>query len=282
MSHRRRPDLLATIVRRDRARVEGRARRARRSSAARLACAARPLRAPARRRSSARCARRGPPRVIAECKRRSPSRGILRADYDPAAHRAGLRGGGRGGDLRADRADVLRRRARAPAQAVRAAVRCRCCARTSSSTSISCVEARGAGADAVLLIVGALDRESGSAAARAAPSWGWRRSSKCTTPTRSRARSTPAPIIGVNSRNLRTLAVDLTCSTLAALPPRRHGGGRERHPNAAPTSSRLTAAGYHAFLVGERLIAARSGRALRAWRARAKAASGPVVIRVSA
>ena len=27
-----------------------------------------------------------PPRVIAECKRRSPSRGILRADYDPAAH----------------------------------------------------------------------------------------------------------------------------------------------------------------------------------------------------
>src|SRR5439155_15943433 len=27
-----------------------------------------------------------PPRVIAECKRRSPSRGILRQDYDAAAH----------------------------------------------------------------------------------------------------------------------------------------------------------------------------------------------------
>ena len=29
-----------------------------------------------------------PPRVIAECKRRSPSKGVLRADYDPASHAA--------------------------------------------------------------------------------------------------------------------------------------------------------------------------------------------------
>ena len=36
----------------------------------------------------ARAARAPAPRVIAECKRRSPSRGILRHDYDPAAHRA--------------------------------------------------------------------------------------------------------------------------------------------------------------------------------------------------
>ena len=37
-------------------------------------------------RSRRRFATRPAPRVIAECKRRSPSRGILRHDYDPAAH----------------------------------------------------------------------------------------------------------------------------------------------------------------------------------------------------
>ena len=58
----------------------------------------------------------------------------LRAGGD----RARLRASRRGGDLGADRADVLRRRARASRGRAGRGRRCRSCARTSSSTSTSC------------------------------------------------------------------------------------------------------------------------------------------------
>ena len=94
-------------------------------------------------RAAARCVPRGARRagrvnVIAECKRRSPSRGVLRADYDCGLDRARLCSGGRRGDFRADRTDLLRRFARAPAGGACARCRRRCCARTSSCRSTSC------------------------------------------------------------------------------------------------------------------------------------------------
>ncbi len=52
--------------------------------------------------------------VIAECKRRSPSRGVLRADYDPAAIAVRLRERRGRRDFRSDRTVVLRRLARSP------------------------------------------------------------------------------------------------------------------------------------------------------------------------
>ena len=81
--------------------------------------------------------------------------------------REGLRAGRRGGALDPDRTVSLRRFARRPAARRARARPCRSCARTSSSTSTSSTKRAAAGADAILLIVAALeDKELRQAAAR--------------------------------------------------------------------------------------------------------------------
>ena len=133
-------DLLATIVAATRRIVE--VREAREPLAALRGRAARA--APSRRGTVSRRRSRGADgvNVIAECKRRSPSKGVLRADYDPVAIARGYAAAGRGGDLGADRADVLRRLARRISRRCARRSTCRCCARTSSSPSISCSKRR--------------------------------------------------------------------------------------------------------------------------------------------
>jgi hypothetical protein len=82
-------------------------------------------------RDFARAIASGPePRVIAEVKRRSPSRGEIRADFDPVACARAVRRGRRRGGLGAHRRDVLRRPPRLP-RAPCAAVAMPLCARTS-------------------------------------------------------------------------------------------------------------------------------------------------------
>ena len=105
------------------------------------------------------------------------------------------------------------------------------------------LEARAAGADAVLLIVAALDAGGAARAARARGARsGWTRSSKCTTPSElALALDAGARIIGVNNRNLRTLDVDVARVGRAdrADAARRHRRQRERAEDARPTSMRL-------------------------------------------
>ena len=96
---------------------------------------------------------------------------------------------GRGRAVGADRRAVLRRQPGRPAAGARRGATSRCCARTSSSIATRSCEARAAGADAVLLIVAALDDASSRALlADGARRWAWRCWSRSTTRRGGRAR----------------------------------------------------------------------------------------------
>ncbi len=95
------------------------------------------------------------PRIIAECKRRSPSKGILRKDYDPAAHAAAYARAG------AAAISVLTEPtffdgSLEHLEQVRAAVDVPLLRKDFIVTEYQLLEAVASGADAVLLIVGAL------------------------------------------------------------------------------------------------------------------------------
>ena len=176
----RRPDVLATIVaattrgvevRRD-ARTPG-ARSSGRAAAWQPRGAA--LLAPTARGGAGRR-----PNVIAECKRRSPSRGVLRADYDPVAIARQYAAAG------AAAISVLTEPtffdgALDHLRAVRAAVPTPLLRKDFIVDEYQMLEARAAGADAVLLIVAALDDATLRAAACGGGSRAWPRWSRCTT-----------------------------------------------------------------------------------------------------
>lgn len=244
-------DVLATIVAATRRGVELRASPAARAALEQDARAWQP-RGPALREA---LARPGAVRVIAECKRRSPSRGILRADYDPAAIARRYTAAG------ATAISVLTEPAFFDGaldhlRAVRAAVATPILRKDFVVDEFQIVEAHAAGADAILLIVAALDdatlrRLHVAAEARALAVL----VEVHTAEELTRAQQAGATLIGVNSRNLKTLAVSLE-TALALGPTLGPGvvGVAESGIRTRADVDALTAAGYRAFLVGERFM----------------------------
>jgi indole-3-glycerol phosphate synthase len=209
------------------------------------------------------------PRVIAECKRRSPSKGILRDQYDPAAHaRAYEQAGAAAISVLTEPTffdgapDHLR--------AVRAAVGIPVLRKDFVVTEYQLVEAAALGADAALLIVGALEQDALSSLLRASERLGLAALVEVHDGTElRRAIDAGARVVGVNSRNLRTLAVNFhVLDEIAAQLPAGLTAVAESGIRTRSDLDRLSAAGYHAFLVGERLIAQPDpGAALRELRA---------------
>jgi indole-3-glycerol phosphate synthase len=201
--------------------------------------------------------RRGPngPRVIAEVKRRSPSKGDIRIDLDPAALAAAYAAGG------ASAVSVLtepRHFAGSPDDllAVRSAVGLPVLRKDFVTTAYQVWEARAWGADAVLLIVAALDPPALGDLLGETSAAGLDALVEVHTVAEAEvAAAAGASLVGVNARDLTTLEVD----------PNRFAEVRQRLPAGtvlvAESGIRDRAgglaaadAGADAVLVGEALV----------------------------
>ena len=203
-------------------------------------------------------------RIIAECKHRSPSRGILRHPYDPVAIAAGYEAAG------AAAISVLTEPsffdgALDHLSAVRGHVGIPLLRKDFIATPFQVVEARAAGADAVLLIAGAFTSRKGREgydakvlAVLMAEAAVQQLAALVEVHSREElqiALEAGAILVGVNSRNLKTLDVDLRVfDELIVEVPDNVTVVAESGLREAADLRRLRSAGYDAFLIGERFM----------------------------
>lgn len=247
------PDLLGTIVAATRRITDLRRER---EPLATLARRAEPA-SPRRSLFEDRLARHGAGNVIAECKRRSPSKGVLAAEYDPVTiARQYERGGAAAISVLTE--PTFFDGALDHLTAVRGAVQVPVLRKDFVVDEYQLFEARAAGADAVLLIVAALDQASLVRLQQRAWDLGLATLVEVHDDEEvPRAVDSGARVIGVNNRNLRTLAVDVDASyRLARQMPADVVAVSESGLRTRDDLIRLSAAGYRAFLIGERFMTA--------------------------
>jgi len=206
------------------------------------------------------------PAVIAELKRASPSRGLIRSDFDAAKLALELAGAGAAALSVLTDAEFfqgsLENLRRASARTKLACLR-----KDFIIDQFQLLEARACGADAVLLIVAALSPTDLAMLARRA--FEYKLDVLCEVHDVAELKlavEAGCSLIGVNNRNLQTFHVDLQTSfQLADLIPKNAFAVAESGIRSGADIAALRASGYQAFLIGESLMKAKSpGVALKA------------------
>jgi indole-3-glycerol phosphate synthase len=203
--------------------------------------------------------------VIAELKKASPSRGLIRAEFDPAALAQELEAAGAAA-LSVLTDEEFFQGSLAYLQAASTATAVPCLRKDFIIDEFQLLEARAYGADAVLLIVAALSQQELIGLLMKARSYGL--DALCEAheePELQCALDAGARLIGVNNRDLRTFEVNVdTALQLADRIPRNVVSVAESGINSGADIAQLRGAGYHGFLIGESLMKAeRPGDMLR-------------------
>jgi indole-3-glycerol phosphate synthase len=203
--------------------------------------------------------------VIAELKKASPSKGLIRAEFDAAGLARELEAAGAAA-LSVLTDEEFFQGSLENLRLASSATKLPCLRKDFIVDEFQLLEARANCADAALLIVSVLEPVELATLARKATALGL--DVLCEVHNKEeleRALDAECDLIGVNTRDLRTFNVNAeTAFQLADSFPKNVVRVAESGIRSASDVARLRAAGYQAFLVGESLMrAARPGDALR-------------------